>query len=123
MYCIPLVGSLFQVANNTINDSADSLGELAIETHNNLFEQYEGSNIRGATVNGLLQTIKINNESNSDEEDNNISQINFNGEEFEPTEENITLIKSEIDVGSTYSVECENDENTGLINRIVINKK
>lgn len=123
MYCIPLVGSISQATNNTINDSADSLGELAIETHNKLFEQYEGSNIRGSTVNGLLQTIKINNESNSDEGDNIISQINFNGEEFEPTEENITLIKSEVDISGTYNVESEKDENTGLVNRIVINKK
>ncbi len=117
IYCIPLVGLNSQTSSNTTK----SLEDTAI--HNKLFEQYEGSNIAGATVNGLLETIKINNASNLEDKDQTISQVNFNGEEFEPTEENITLIKSEVDINGTYSVEGEKDEETGLINRVVINKK
>lgn len=118
IYCIPLVGSINQTANNVINNSSDTLGDM----YNKTFEQYEGNNIRGATVNGLLQTILANNYSYEDDDSHIIKQINFNGEEFEVTEENITLIRSEVNVGETYSVECEKDENTGLVNRIVINK-
>lgn len=117
IYCIPLVGLNSQTSSNTTKSLEDT------EIHNKLFEQYEGSNIAGATVNGLLETIKINNASNLEDKDQTISQVNFNGEEFEPTEENITLIKSEVDINGTYSVEGEKDEETGLINRVVINKK
>lgn len=105
--------------------STDSniLSQTEVETFNNKFENYEGSNIAGATVKGLLSTVQTNNTTFENQEENQIKEINFNGEEYEPTEEKITLIKSEIAVEDTYKVECEKNSDTGRINRIVINKE
>ena len=47
----------------------------------------------------------------------------MDGEEYEVTEQNITLLKSSINVDDAYRVEFEKDINTGLIYRAVINKR
>ena len=56
-------------------------------------------------------------------EQNEIKEINYNGEEYEASEQNITLIKGEIDTEKSYRVEFEKDQDTGLIYRAVINEK
>lgn len=121
--------------NNSYDDDSDmlvedeqstdsnNLSQTEVETFNNKFENYKGSNIGGGTVKGLLSTIILNNNSYEDDEDYQIKEINFNGDEYEPTEEKITLIKSEIEVESNYKVELEKDSDTGIIYRVVINKE
>ena len=52
-----------------------------------------------------------------------VKEINYNGEEYEASEQNITLIKGEIDTEKSYRVEFEKDQDTGLIYRAVINEK
>ena len=52
-----------------------------------------------------------------------IEEINIDGEEYEVTEQNITFLKSNINVEDAYRVEFEKDSNTGLIYRAVINKR
>lgn len=104
--------------DNMIND----VDQTIVETHNTKFENYESLNTRGATVKGLISTIQANNQSNEDEEYLQITEINFNGDEYEVTDENILLIKSEISLDDTYKVEFEKNENTGMIYRAVINK-
>ena len=52
-----------------------------------------------------------------------IKEINYNGEEYEASEQNITLIKGEIKTEKSYRVEFEKDQDTGLIYRAVINEK
>ena len=47
----------------------------------------------------------------------------MDGEEYEVTEQNITFLKSSINVDDAYRVEFEKDSNTGLIYRAVINKR
>ena len=68
----------------------------------------------------LLTTIQNNNETQSN---NQIEEINFDGEEYEVTEQNITYLKSTINVEDAYRVEFERDIDTGLIYRAVINKR
>ena len=104
--------------DNMIND----VDQTIVETHNTKFENYESLNAGGATVKGLISTIQANNQSNEDEEYLQITEINFNGDEYEVTDENILLIKSEISLDDTYKVEFEKNENTGMIYRAVINK-
>ena len=111
-YLIPA----FLLANGT-NAEID---EQAVNTFNAKFELYQSTNTKGATVKGLLTTIQNNNET---EGNNQIEEINFDGEEYEVTEQNITLLKSSINVDDTYRVEFEKDSNTGLIYRAVINKR
>ena len=96
------------------------INEEEVNAFNAKFELYESTNTKGATVKGLLTTIQNNNETESN---NKIEEINIDGEEYEVTEQNITFLKSNINVEDAYRVEFEKDSNTGLIYRAVINKR
>ena len=102
------------------NQASTEIDEQAVNTFNAKFELYQSTNTKGATVKGLLTTIQNNNET---EGNNQIEEINFDGEEYEVTEQNITFLKSSINVDDAYRVEFEKDSNTGLIYRAVINKR
>ncbi len=104
----------------TTNNTTTEIDETAVNSFNQKFELYESTNTKGATVKGLLTTIQNNNET---EGNNKIEEINVDGEEYEVTEQNITLIKSNINVDDAYRVEFEKDIDTGLIYRAVINKR
>lgn len=117
-YIIPNL-SIYNNALNIINNQ-ESLSEVEISTYNEKFEMYEGTNEAGVTVKGLFTVIKSNNEN---EDRLPIEEINFNGEEYEATEQNITLLKGEISTEDKYRVEFERDQDTGRIYRVVINKK
>lgn len=99
----------------------NSWQESMVEEFNQKFELYENTNTRGSTVKGLLTTIINSNVSSPG--NMQITEINFDGEEYEVTEQNITLLKSNIDIADTYRVEFEKDSDTGLIYRAVINKR
>ncbi len=100
--------------------SSSSLNEQDVNAFNEKFELYQNTNTKGATVKGLLTTIQNNNET---EGNNKIEEINFDGEEYEVTDQNITYLKSSINVDDNYRVEFEKDISTGLIYRAVINKR
>lgn len=102
------------------NGDASNVNQNEVQSFNAKFELYESTNSKGATVKGLLTTIQNNNEQ---EGNNKIEEINLDGQEYEVTEQNITLMKSSINVDDGYRIEFERDENTGLIYRAVINKK
>ena len=102
------------------NQATAEIDEQAVNAFNAKFELYQSTNTKGATVKGLLTTIQNNNET---EGNNKIEEINMDGEEYEVTEQNITLLKSSINVDDAYRVEFEKDINTGLIYRAVINAK
>ena len=96
------------------------VNEQEVNTFNEKFELYQSTNTKGATVKGLLTTIQNNNET---EGSHKIEEINVDGEEYEVTEQNITFLKSSINVDDSYRVEFEKDSDTGLIYRAVINKR
>ncbi len=127
---IQLVESLFEIAQYTqsINaiqgtETRSELQEAEINAFNAKFEAYESTNLKGVTVKGLLTTIGRNNETQKDEPDRQIKEIHFDGEEYEVTEQNILLLKSTVETETAYRVEFERDEQTGIIYRVVINKK
>ena len=117
--------------------SRNQLSEVEATEFNEKFYLYEGTSQRGVTVRGLLSTIALNNgyedsssegdesEENENNRNNNpqITEIHFDGEEYEVSEQNITLIKDMIETEILYRVEFELDSNTGLIYRVVINKQ
>ncbi len=117
--------------------SNNQLSEVEATEFNEKFYLYEGTSQRGVTVRGLLSTIALNNgyedsssegdesEENGNNRNNNpqITEIHFDGEEYEVSEQNITLIKDMIETETLYRVEFELDSNTGLIYRVVINKQ
>lgn len=127
---IQLVESLFEIAQYTQSINAiqgtgtrSELQEAEINAFNAKFEAYESTNLKGVTVKGLLTTIGRNNETQKDEPDRQIKEIHFDGEEYEVTEQNILLLKSTVETETAYRVEFERDEQTGIIYRVVINKK
>lgn len=95
------------------------LDETEIAAFNSEYEMYVDTNSPGVTTKGLMTIIDSNNEKDGYK----IKEINFNGEEYEATRENIAFIKEEISTEKNYKVEFEKDENTGLIYRAVINEK
>ena len=118
---IPAI-DIYTQSMSSIDNAASDLDQNTIESHNTKFENYESLDAKGTTVKGLISTIQANNQSHEEEEYLQIKEINFNGDEYEVTDENLLLIKSEISIEDTYKVEFEKNENTGLIYRAVINK-
>lgn len=116
IYVLPSISDNFGIYNGS------EISEEEVATFNKKFEMYESTNLQGVTVKGLLSTIQLNNET---QEDNNrkIKEIHFDGEEYEVTNQNITLLKSSVEIETAYRVEFERDEDTGVIYRAVINKK
>lgn len=110
-----------------INISGTKLSEEEINAFNQKFELYQSTKLAGVTVRGLLTTIDQNNEQQEQEETGNsklkITEINFNGEEYEVNEQTVTMLKEEVKTDVDYRVEFEKDSNTGLIYRAVINEK
>lgn len=131
-----LQNSLYPKSTN-FSSQTDVIDELEIIAFNQKFELYQSTNLQGTTVRGLFTTIALNNginstddntmeqETNSSENNTNykIKEIHYNGEEYEVNKQNIAAIKAEVEAESFYRVEFEKEEDTGLIYRVVINKK
>lgn len=116
-YLVPPLGSYSELIEN-INGS--KVSEEDVNTFNKKFEVYQSTNLQGVTVKGLLTTIGLNNEN---PENRQIKEINFNGEEYEATNQNIAFLKEDIKADAYYRVEFEKDQETGIIYRAVINPK
>ena len=110
------------IENLTGNTSGNNVTEEEATTYNNKFYLYEGTSQKGVTVRGLMSIIQTNNES-ATSESRTIKEIHFDGEEYEATDQNITLIKDSIEPETLYRVEFELDSTTGLIYRAVVNKQ
>ena len=106
----------------TGNTTGNNISEEEIATFNDKFYLYEGTSQKGVTVRGLMSIIQTNNES-ATSDNRKIKEIHFDGEEYEVTDQNITLIKDSIEPETLYRVEFELDANSGLIYRTVINKQ
>lgn len=133
-YIIPME---IRMQANSINimDKQD-LSELEVNTFNQKFEVYESTNLQGTTVKGLISTISRNNgitdeessiqtdeETNTENITHKIEEINYNGEEYDVNQHNITFIRGDIDISKNYRVEFEKDQDTGIIYRAVISVK
>ncbi len=104
-----------------VNSNNGKVTELEVNTFNQKFENYQSTNLQGVTVKGLLSTIQLNNETQG--ENRKIKEIHFCGEEYEATEQNMVSLKENVELETAYRVEFEKEEETGLIYRVVVNKK
>lgn len=133
-YIIPME-IIVQANSINIMDKQD-LSELEVNTFNQKFEVYESTNLQGTTVKGLISTISRNNgitdeessiqtdeETNTENITHKIEEINYNGEEYDVNQHNITFIRGDIDISKNYRVEFEKDQDTGIIYRAVISVK
>ena len=101
-----------------------SLGIMIYNQASQKFEQYTGTNVRGAQVNSLLSQIQTNNVTYQDDSSRqvkvNVTATNWNG--TKPTA-NSTLVGvsyNKANTGETYKVTYTTDSKTGLIDTITI---
>ena len=124
---IPLLG-ISKISNDGSEaQTMKEIEEAEIATFNSKLELYQGTNISGATVKGLLTVVANTNDSEESDEvenkENLIKEINFNGNEYQVNKQTIALIKEEIAVQDYFRVEFEKYEDNGKIYRVVINRK
>lgn len=97
-----------QAAGVTNNNS---MTEVEVTTFNSKFEQYLGSNVRGAQVNALINTINTNNMSQDDDS----KKVKLDGQSTA-----LTNNAKNYKTGSTYKVEATEYTKGGLISKIKI---
>lgn len=112
--------------SNLVKDNSD-MSEVEITGFNNKFEQYFGTNVRGANVNALVNAVNTNNSANA-EDDSKIIEI----EDKSSTATGIVSSDSsknkqyerKAKTGKTYTVECkagtEGHTSGGLVHKITI---
>lgn len=117
-YLLPQLGN-YEDLIKTIKGT--KISEEDIQTFNQKFEVYQSTNLQGVTVKGLLTTINLNNEGQDSKR--KITEIHFNGEEYEASSQNVAFIKEDVKLDGYYRVEFEKNQETGIIYRVVINPK
>ena len=100
---------IYQQASGVVNNN--SMTEVDVSTFNSKFEQYLGSNVRGAQVNALINTINTNNMSQDDDS----KRVRLEGQTTAQTNN-----AKNYRTGSTYTVEVIENTNGGLISTIRI---
>lgn len=110
---------IYSNARGVINENA--MSELEIQQFNQKFTQYEGSRVRGATVNSMLQTVLANNVS-ADSDDRKVIVKSSESEGISLGKDD-TKITGRAKTGATYEVTCDNAKNggnKGLVNSITV---
>ncbi len=65
---------IYQQASGVVDSNA--MDEVAVNSFNQKFKQYEGNNVRGSNVNALINTIIQNNLTNSNDASKQIKIVN-----------------------------------------------
>ena len=113
---------IYNQASGVVNNNA--MSEVDISSFNQKFEQYTGTNVRGAQVNSLLSQIKTNNVTYQDDTSRQV-KVTVNATNWNGTKPaaNSTLVGESYDkanTGATYKVSYTTDSKTGLIDTITI---
>ena len=103
---------IYQQASGVVNNN--SMTEVDVSTFNSKFEQYLGSNVRGAQVNALINTVNTNNMSQDDAS----KKVTIKGNTTNT--EQATDYKKDYKTGSTYKVTVTKNTKGGLISEITI---
>ena len=112
---------IYNQASGVVNNNA--MSEVDISSFNQKFEQYTGTNVRGAQVNSLLGQIQTNNVTYQDDTSRQV-QVSVDGSaSWNGTRPSGTLVGVSYDkanTGETYKVTYTTDSKTGLIDTITI---
>ncbi len=114
---------IYQQASGVVNNNA--MSEVDINSFNQKFIQYTGTNVRGAQVNALLNQIQTNNVTYQDDASRQVtvtvsSDTNWNGTEKPSGNLVSTTSYTKANTGATYKVDYTIDSKTGLIDTITI---
>ena len=112
---------IYQQAAGVVN--TNSMSEVEINSFNQRFTQYEGTNIRGAQVNALLNQIQMNNVTYQEDTTRQVS-VTVNAATWQtgtkPTGKIVNGGYAKANTGATYKVVCNTDSKTGLVNTVTI---
>ena len=111
---------IYNQASGVVNNNA--MSEVDISSFNQKFEQYTGTNVRGAQVNSLLSQIQTNNVTYQDDTSRQV-KVTVNATNWNGTKPSGTLVGESYDkanTGETYKVTYTTDSKTGLIDTITI---
>ena len=112
---------IYQQASGVVNNNA--MSEVDINSFNQKFIQYTGTNVRGAQVNSLLNQIQTNNVTYQDDESRQVtvtvSATKWNGTD-KPSGDLVGVSFTKANTGATYKVDYTTDSKTGLIDTITI---
>jgi hypothetical protein len=115
---------IYNQAAGVINNN--SLSEVEIATFNSKFTQYEGENVRGSSVNALLDAVMSNNRAaiNAGEDNKKIVLVN-DGTSISLVGSSIvtTGVTKKAQTGKTYTVKITEYGSTGLVKRITISNE
>lgn len=103
---------IYNQAAGVVNNN--SMTEVEVTTFNQKFEQYLGTNVRGANVNSLINAVNTNNMSTDDA----TKHVELTGDITKNTKEG-TYTKN-MQTGSTYTVTVVEHTKGGLISKINI---
>ena len=103
---------IYQQASGVVNNN--SMTEVDVSTFNSKFEQYLGSNVRGAQVNALINTVNTNNMSQDDDS----KKVTIKGNTTNTAQ--ATDYKKDYKTGSTYKVTVTKNTKGGLVSEITI---
>ena len=102
-----------------------NLDETTIMAHNNKFDTYEGTNVRGTNVNALLQKVLNHNQTTDDK---SLQVAVYEGEYEEGSKPSgtpflgtnaTTISNKKVKTGTTYTVACIRNS-SGIIDTIYI---
>ncbi len=106
---------IFNQAQDVTKNSG--MSQAQVSTFNNKFSKYEGKNIKGSEVNGMIQEVIA---SNGDDDNINASRIiSVTGE---CTLSGTKITKSSIQSNKTYKVTISGYNNNGYVSAINIEK-
>lgn len=115
---------IYQQASGVVNNNA--MSEVDINSFNQKFLQYTGTNVRGAQVNALLNQIQTNNVTYQDDSSRQVTvdtkgATKWNGNDNKPTGNLVgTGSYTKANTGATYNVDYTINSKTGLIDKITI---
>ena len=109
---------IYNQAAGVVNNNA--MSDVEIQQFNQKFTQYEGTRVRGATVNSMLQAVLANNTSADDDN----RKVSVSGA-VEMSKSSSSLPATKANTGAIYKVTCEygtSGGNVGLVTNIKVEK-
>ena len=101
--------------------NSSNIDDTAIQSFNQKFTQYEGTNVTGSRVNALLDTVRSHNLAHTDDPSLNVTVMTSTaaGVTAAPTAvvtaTDVNNVKKTINAGKTYTVDFGYDANSGFI--------
>lgn len=113
---------IYQQAAGVVN--TDAMSEVETTSFNSRISQYEGTNVRGAQVNALLNQIQQNNVTYQDDTSKQIS-VTVSASKWQTGTKPTGAIDgstayAKANTGATYDVSYTTNTKTGLIDKVTI---